>query len=102
MLAFMFVSPMMERADYVNDWGADSCHTEVGGGRAALFRPYALSKRESEVCDLLLQGYTLRQISVILPISYATVNTYCTSIYRKLGINSRTELLVRFKDYITE
>jgi DNA-binding CsgD family transcriptional regulator len=102
MMAFMFVSPIMERAEYVNDWGFDSCHTEVGGGRAALFKPYALSKREAEVCDLLLQGYTLRQISVILPISYSTVNTYCTAVYRKLGINSRTELLLMFKDRITE
>ncbi|MEA4950747.1 MAG: hypothetical protein VB068_14055, partial [Petrimonas sp.] len=63
MISFMFVSPIMERADYVNDWGLDSNCTEVGGGRAALFKPYGLSKREAEVCDLLLQGYTLRQIS---------------------------------------
>lgn len=102
MIAFMFVSPIMERADYVNDWGSDSNHTEVGGGRFALFKPYALSKREAEVCDLLLQGYTLRQISAILPIAYSTVNTYCTSAYRKLGINSRTELLLKFKDHIAK
>jgi len=102
MIAFMFVSPIMERADYVNDWGFDSNHTEVGGGRFALFRPYGLSKREAEVCDLLLQGYTLRQISAILPIAYSTINTYCTSAYRKLDINSRTELLLMFKDHITK
>ncbi len=100
MIAFMFVSPIMERADYVNDWGLDSNHTEVGGGRLAIFKPYALSKREAEVCDLLLQGYTLRQISAILPIAYSTVNTYCTSAYRKLGINSRTELMFKFRDHI--
>jgi len=102
MLAFMFVSPLMERADYVNDWGLDSNRTEVGGGRLTLFEPYALSKREAEVCDLLLQGYTLRQISAILTIAYSTVNTYCTSAYRKLGINSRTQLLLMFKEHIAE
>ncbi|MPL99639.1 hypothetical protein SDC9_45857 [bioreactor metagenome] len=102
MIAFMFVSPIMERADYVNDWGFDSNHTEVGGGRLSMFKPHALSKREAEVCSLLLQGYTLRQISAILPIAYSTVNTYCTSAYRKLGINSRTELLLKFKDLIAE
>lgn len=100
MIAFMFVSPIMERADYVNDWGFDSNHTEVGGGRLAAFRFHGLSKREAEVCDLLLQGYTLRQISAILPIAYSTVNTYCTSAYRKLDINSRTELLLMFKEHI--
>ena len=51
---------------------------------------------------LLLQGYTLRQISAILPIDYSTVNTYFTAAYRKLEINSRTELLLKFKDLITE
>ncbi len=102
MIAFMFISPIMERADYLNCWGLESNHTEVGGGRLALFKPYALSKREAEVCDLLLHGYTLRQISAILPIAYSTVNTYCTSAYRKLGINSRTELLLKFKDHILE
>lgn len=102
MIAFMFISPVMERADYLNAWGLESNRTEVGGGRLAMFKPYALSKREAEVCDLLLQGYTLRQISAILPIAYATVNTYCTSAYRKLGINSRTELLLKFKDHIAE
>ena len=102
MIAFMFVSPLMEHADYVNDWGYDSNHTEVGGGRLAFFKPYALSKREAQVCDLLLQGYTLRQISAILPIAYSTVNTYCTSAYRKLAINSRAELLIKFKDHINE
>ncbi|MEA4920345.1 MAG: helix-turn-helix transcriptional regulator [Clostridiaceae bacterium] len=101
MIAFMFISPIMERADYLNSWGLESNHTEVGGGLYAIFKPYALSKREVEVCDLLLQGYTLRQISAILPIAYSTVNTYCTSAYRKLGINSRTELLLKFKDNIT-
>jgi len=102
MIAFMFISPIMERTDYLNSWGLESNRTEVGGGRFSLFKSYALSKREAEVCDLLLKGYTLRQISAILHIAYSTVNTYCTSAYRKLGINSRTELLLKFRDHITE
>ena len=36
----------------------------------------------------------------MLGLSYATVNTYQTSLYRKLNINSRTELILMFKDYI--
>jgi len=67
-----------------------------------IFAQYQLSKREAEVCKLLLQGYTLRQISVLLSIGYSTVNTYCTSLYRKLSINSRPELLILFKDYPAE
>jgi DNA-binding CsgD family transcriptional regulator len=58
-----------------------------------------MSNREIEVCKLLLQGYTMRQISGILSIAYPTVNTYCTSIYRKTNVNSRTELAQVFKEY---
>jgi len=64
-----------------------------------MFRKYKLSNREIEVCKLLLQGFTMRQIAAILSLAYPTVNTYCTSIYRKLNINSRTELLLVFKEY---
>lgn len=99
MIAFIFVSPIMERADYVNDWGEDSQRSEIDNERLHIFLKYRLSKREIEVCRLLLQGYTMRQISGILSIAYSTVNTYCTSIYRKTKINSRTELMQVFKDY---
>ena len=50
--------------------------SEIDNDQLYLFRKYRLSKRETEVCRLLLQGYTLRQISAILSISYSTVNTY--------------------------
>lgn len=61
-----------------------------------------LSPREMEVCILLLDGYTMRQISAMLNISYSTVNTYYTSTYRKLGVNSRTELIVMFREYLSK
>ena len=100
MIAFMFISPIMERAEYVNVWGLDSQQAEVDNEQLHAFQKYRLSRREIQVCKLLLQGYTMRQISGILSIAYPTVNTYCTSIYRKTKINSRTELLQVFKDYI--
>ncbi|HOV41912.1 MAG TPA: helix-turn-helix transcriptional regulator, partial [Oscillospiraceae bacterium] len=77
----------------------DSQFSEIDNEQLNIFLKYKLSRREIEVCKLLLQGYTLRQISGILSIGYSTVNTYCTSIYRKTKINSRTELMQVFKDY---
>ncbi len=102
LMAFIFISPAMERANYVNEWGADSHFSEIDNEQLYIFSRYGLSKRETEVCKLLLQGHTLRQISGILSISYPTVNTYCTSIYRKTGINSRIELLQLFKEYTNQ
>ena len=63
---------------------------------------YNLTPREAQVCKLLLQGYTLRQIAGILILSPATVNTYCTALYRKLNINSRIQLLLLAQNHSSE
>lgn len=84
--------------DHFKSWTQDAEKAEIDNEQLFLFKKYKLSKRETDVCKLLLQGYTMRQISGILSLAYPTVNTYCTSMYRKLSINSRTELLVMFKD----
>jgi len=57
---------------------------------------FGLTPREKEVCALLLKAHTLRQIAGDLGIAYSTVNVHYTNLYRKLGINSRVELLVKF------
>jgi DNA-binding CsgD family transcriptional regulator len=98
-LLLIMLSSVVSQTQYYNDWAKDSEQTEVDNEQLYMFYKYRLSKREIEVCKLLLEGYTLRQISGILSIAYSTVNTYCTSAYRKLEINSRTELLLLFKDY---
>ena len=102
MMLFLILSPLLAQTYYSDEWVKDSEKIEIDNEHLHLFMKYQLSKRETEVCKLLIQGYTLRQISAVLTIAYPTVNTYCTSLYRKLGINSRTELLVLFKDYATK
>lgn len=99
MLLFIMLSAVVLQSQYYDDWAKDSEKTEIDNEQLDMFKKYCLSKREIEVCKLLLQGYTMRQISGILSIAYSTVNTYCTSAYRKLEINSKTELLLLFKDY---
>lgn len=99
MLLLIMLSAVVSQSQYYNDWAKDSEKAEIDNEQMDMFRKYRLSKREIEVCKLLVQGYTMRQISGILSIAYPTVNTYCTSLYRKLKINSRTELLLLFKDY---
>lgn len=102
MTLFMATSPAIAGTQFENDWGNDTRNSEIDNEQLQIFLKYRMSKREIEVCKLLLQGYTMRQISGILSIAYPTVNTYCTSIYRKTKINSRTELLQVFKDYINQ
>lgn len=99
-LIFLMISPVFSSMQYYDTWAKDSEKMEIANEVMDIFGQYHLTKREKEVCKLLLDGYTLRQISAILSIAYPTVNTYCTSAYRKLKINSRMELLLLFKDYM--
>lgn len=55
-----------------------------------------LTKREKDVCHLLISGLTDTEISQRLFISKNTVHVHCNSIYSKLGINSRQELMNMF------
>jgi predicted ATPase/DNA-binding CsgD family transcriptional regulator len=57
--------------------------------------PAGLTAREVDVLRLVAQGMTDAEIADQLGISYRTVSTHLTSIYNKLGINSRVAA-VRF------
>lgn len=52
--------------------------------------PSGLTAREAEVLRLVAQGLTDAQVAEQLVISPRTVNTHLTSIYHKLGVESRT------------
>ena len=52
--------------------------------------PAGLTNREVEVLRLVAAGLTDAQVAEHLIMSVRTVNTHLTSIYNKLGVNSRT------------
>lgn len=54
----------------------------------------SLSEREKEVVKLIGQGFKNKRISTELCISETTVRHHLTSIYDKLGVSDRLELLV--------
>ena len=55
-----------------------------------------LAPREKEVCALLLKSLSVKQIAGELGLAFSTVNGYYRSLYRKLEINSKAELFMRF------
>ncbi len=95
LLLFTLYSPALYRYILRSEW-LDDCDPAKETERKQSLDGLGLTPREKDVCALLLEGCTLRQISGTLKISYSTVNTYCTSLYRKLAINSRTELFVYY------
>jgi len=54
-----------------------------------------LTARETDVLELLQDGYTNSEIAQTLSIGVETVRTHARSIYRKLGVPSRRELARR-------
>ena len=106
--AFLLLSPAFSRYLFLADWSKELravCMNAPGqaaggsgdlGGQVSRLDGTALSPREKQVTLLLLQGMTLRQIAPELRLTPATVATYSKSIYKKLGINSRAELFLRF------
>jgi DNA-binding CsgD family transcriptional regulator len=75
-------------------WGATAL-AELGriGGRA----PSAdgLTPTESRIAQLVAEGMSNKEVAAALVVSVHTVEAALTSIYRKLGLRSRTELARR-------
>ena len=57
-----------------------------------------LTPRERELLSLLLEGLTLQQSADRMSVRYPTANTHITSIYRKLEVSSRAELIIKYRD----
>lgn len=62
---------------------------------ALMCRAYALSRRERQVVELLAAGLDTRAVTQRLFISRHTVQDHLKSIFEKIGIHSRRELLAK-------
>lgn len=52
-----------------------------------------LTQREQEMYDLLAEGITNREIANELHLSEGTIRVYLSTIYSKLGVNSRAKAI---------
>ena len=66
---------------------------DISHARETLQDKYALSEREFEVIELLVQGLTNQNISDRLHISVNTVKSHVKRIYKKLGVTNRLQLV---------
>jgi len=57
-----------------------------------------LTPREHDLYLLLLEGFTLKESAKQLSIKYSTANTHMTGVYKKLGVKSRAELIINYRD----
>lgn len=54
-------------------------------------RRFGLTQREQEILELMAQGISTADIAERTCISYGTVKTHVSHVYRKLGVHSREE-----------
>lgn len=57
--------------------------------------PYALTAREREILQLLVDGLALRAIGERLDLSYHTISNHLRNIYAKLHVHSRSAAVTR-------
>ena len=55
-----------------------------------------LSPREREVLDLLVKGYSYKEVAAQMQVSYSTVHTHVEHIYDKLHVCSRGQAVARY------
>ena len=55
----------------------------------------SLTSREQQVLELLVEGFSYKEIAQRLGISTSTVGTYVQRIYEKLHVSSRREIMAR-------
>jgi DNA-binding CsgD family transcriptional regulator len=65
---------------------------EIGTDLSAFKERYRLSRREMQVAELVLRGYRNSTIATTLGIAPATTKKHLSSIFEKVGVDSRAQL----------
>lgn len=65
-------------------------------GLAAFAKRWDLTRRQTEVLQQLLEGKANKVIGDVLGIQESTVELHVTSIFRKVGVEKRSELIAAY------
>ncbi len=61
--------------------------------------PETLTEREKEVAGFLVEGKSRKQIAEMMYVAIPTVKRHTESIFSKLGIHSRYELIAKYGNH---
>lgn len=60
-------------------------------------KKYEITKREHEIIEYLMEGYSYKKIAEVCFISYHTVKVHIYNLYRKLEVSGKVELINKVK-----
>lgn len=69
------------------------------GNRYGIDSVNILTPREKQVFYMLLEGMKAKEIAFKASISVSGVNYFIKRIYRKLNVNTKTELVIRYFEF---
>lgn len=108
-LIFLLLSPAFSKYLFFTCWSKEFSQINMSSyvkdvlqdnsakqGLEASLDSTNLTIREKQVVLLLLQGMTIKEVAPELGLTVSTVSTYTKTIYKKLGVNSRAELILMF------
>lgn len=90
-------------ADLLTDFPAEAqlaagteSRSATGVSHSELLDP--LTARENDILQLIVAGHSNKAIAETLVMTVSTVKWYCSQIYSKLGVSSRTQAIVRAQE----
>ena len=94
LMAFFFFLWMILGVDGIYPQrGIEGASDEQEEAVRRLSSQYDLTQRECDVMRLLSKGHTQKRIAQDLGLSINSVQTYAKSLYRKMGVHSRQDLI---------
>ena len=99
-VTLIIVSSVRNTRRSVSEVYAEQAFSYVSKAIDSIIIDYGLSKREGEVLGYLIKGQTFSQMASAMFISLNTVRTHMKSIYRKIGINERQQLIALVEENV--
>ena len=89
-----------EQARHVDEAVRQSTRVLRERGVDAFASRHGLTRRETQVCDLLTRGYTAKSVAETLGVTDNTAWTHIRSVYLKCGVSGRQALIGAFEGFM--
>lgn len=97
-IVLMSLSSKLAVTYYQESWEEDSTMTEIDNCNRRKLARYKLTEREIDVCNLLMENLSAKQIAVALDLTENTINSYKKTLYKKLDVTTKDELINKINE----